>query len=274
LRNVFLWKTNLNEKQVAAMRLERPRLNVVYDLESDKFNDASLKPPIIAADQDIFNDSMEISLNLNFKGAEILYTLNDGDTLKYENPFHIYETTKLSVLAKKEGWSPSPSIDRTFAKGGRKITDIALHVKPHMRYAEFAPKVLINNKLGSAVFNDGEWVGYEGEHARITVKLEKEADLTEVNIGALELTGSYIFYPKGINVEVSRDGRNFKKVASETYEIVAEPSNAGRKLFNLSFESEKAQWVRFEILGHLKNPEWHVAPGAKNWIFIDEILVN
>jgi hypothetical protein len=274
LRNVFLWKTKLSNEQVAAMRLERPRLNIVHAIDIEMFDNAALKPPVIAADQDVFNDSLEIALELGFNGVEIFYILNDGDTLKYDSPFKIMKTTQVKTLAKKEGWLSSPINERTFVKSGKKIEEIKLNNQPHKRYADFATKVLINNKLGSPRFNDGEWVGYEGAHSRTTLRLDKTAEVQEVNVGALELTGSYIFYPKGIRIQVSEDGKKFTEVASKDYVMVDQPSSAGRRLFNLSFEKKKARWIRIDVFSHLKNPDWHEAPGAKNWIFIDEILVN
>jgi len=44
--------------------------------------------------------------------------------------------------------------------------------------------------------------------------------------------------------------------------------------FLVEFSEREARYVKVTVLGHHKNPDWHAAPGAKNWIFLDEILVH
>ncbi len=135
-------------------------------------------------------------------------------------------------------------------------------------------KNLANKKLGSLQFSDGEWLGYEGKHGRLSVRMEREQPVSKVIISALEDPGSYIFFPKEIEFLISKDGKKFISVAKESYESAGASNGSKRKNFKLEFEEEDKRWVKINVLSHLTNPDWHPAPGAKCWIFLDEILLN
>jgi predicted RNA methylase len=44
--------------------------------------------------------------------------------------------------------------------------------------------------------------------------------------------------------------------------------------FDVEFKKTSAKYVRVEVKSILKNPPWHQNPGAKSWVFIDEIVIN
>lgn len=278
LKNLYLWETEMTPSNIEYIRNRKPRLNVIYNINKGIFTDASLKPPVIQTASDIFTDSMEVSLNLNFKNVNIYYTLDgsepDSNSLRYEKSFGISATTIVKAIALKKSWDPSGIVEKQLVKSGVKIENIKFHNQPHSRYKELGQKSLTNLKLGSLTFSDGEWVGYEGQHGRFTLQMDKTKEINSVVVGALESPGSYIFYPKTIEVEVSKDGKRFQKVATEEYPIAKQSEGAERKNFLIKFEKQEARWVKLNILSHLKNPEWHPAPGAKCWIFLDELIIN
>ncbi|WP_235297091.1 c-type cytochrome domain-containing protein [Portibacter marinus] len=274
LRTVYVGKTDMNPEQLDQLYHLLPRLEVIGDVGTDLFKDAALRSPVIEADSEIFQDSVEISLVLNFKDVDIKYIINDGDTVDYTGPFVIYETSEIKTLAQKEGWKSSEVNSKNFIKKGLDIANINLKNRPHERYSSFAKKVLIDEKVGSDLFSDGAWVGYEGEHASMVLELQEATEVSNVTVGVLEATGSYIFYPKAYEISISEDGKNFKKMVSQDYAIAKGPSQAGRKNMTFNFAPSKAKSIRLDIKSHLVNPEWHAAPGAKNWIFIDEIIIN
>ena len=149
-----------------------------------------------------------------------------------------------------------------------------MHNQPNDRYVEFSKKSFNNLNLGSTLFSDGEWVGYDGKHARITAMLQSTEEISTVTIGALESSGSYIFFPQKIEILSSIDGKKFTPIAEESYKIASQSNVNTRKNITLEFDKHKARWIKVNVLSHLKNPPWHPAPGAKCWIFIDEILIN
>ena len=127
---------------------------------------------------------------------------------------------------------------------------------------------------GSTSFVDGKWLGYEGNNMIATLDLGDIKPVSNVVVGALEDTGSYIFFPKGIEVSTSVDGKNFNSKKKINIPISKGPNPSALKSFLLEFENHPARYVKTAVYGTLKNPSWHAAPGASNWIFIDEILVN
>lgn len=278
LRKLYCWKSEITPAQIQSMRLARPRLDIVYEVGGNLFEDAKLRSPLINADTDIFDDSLEVSLDLNFQGVDIYYTTDgsmpDSSSTLYKKAFKIGETTTVKTFADKETWYASPISERSFVKTGKRIEEIKLHNQPQDNYKSFAKNTLINNKLGSKVFSDGEWVGYEGKHARVTLMLDRSSEIESVTVGVLEATGSYIFFPAAVIISTSEGGKKFDEVARLTMPIADAPTETRRKNMILEFKKHKARWVKVDVISHLKNPPWHPAPGAKNWVFIDEFLVN
>ena len=98
--------------------------------------------------------------------------------------------------------------------------------------------------------------------------------MSNVSVSALEATGSYIFFPKQLNISVSKDGKSFTPVAEKTIPTAEGPEPPSLQQFILPFAEQEARYVRVEVKSNLKNPAWHAAPGADCWVFVDEILVD
>ncbi|MCB0551653.1 MAG: hypothetical protein KDD19_29070, partial [Phaeodactylibacter sp.] len=98
--------------------------------------------------------------------------------------------------------------------------------------------------------------------------------LQEVVVSALSAPASWIFFPKGLKVWLSRDGSHYH-LAREMKIPDTEPgAGTETKYFRLGFEPEPAKYLKLEAISPLENPEWHPNPGGKCWIFIDEVLLN
>ncbi len=278
LQNLYIWQSELTANNASDIELAKPRLNVIFDINKDIFTDASLKAPVINAASEIFEDSIQVSIDLNFKNVDIFYSLDgsipDSNSIKYEKPLTIKKSTLVRAIALKKSWEPSLINEKQFVKAGIPIKSIKLNNPPQSRYASIGSKNLNNQKLGSLLFSDGEWIGYQGEHASVSVDIGKVQDIEGISIGFLENTGSYIFYPEAIEVLGSIKGDKYTPIFEKTYIISDGPNSGSRKNFTLEFEKQKVQFIKINIKSHLKNPPWHQAPGEKCWIFFDEIMVN
>jgi len=90
----------------------------------------------------------------------------------------------------------------------------------------------------------------------------------------MEATGSYIFFPKGIKVAISTDGSNYQEVVTAKYPTATENKPTELANFTESFPPKTARYVRVKVESNLVNPDWHPAPGAACWVFVDEISIE
>ncbi len=278
LTSIYLWQSKVTDQGVEAFREEKPLIQVSYKIDQSLFGDARLKPPTITAEKDVFEDSLEVTLSLNFKNVDVFYTLDgsipDSTSMKYDSSFHIINTASIKAITSKEGWRTSEVSEKVFVKAGHKATSATLAKLPNKKYPGQGALSLIDLQKGTASFSDERWIGYEAEHMTATLDLGSNKPIHNIVVGALEDTGSYIFFPNSIEVKTSNDNRNFSPIARLDIPTSTAPNSGELRSFLLEFDETAARYIKVQIRSILKNPEWHAAPGAKNWIFIDEILVN
>ena len=278
LKELYLWQSKVTKESIKEFRLKKPLMQISHEVDSSIFGDARLKPPIITADKDIFSDTLRITMSLNFKNVNVHYTLDgsepDSNSTKYEKPFLISETANVKAITKKDGWKTSEAAEKLYSKASHIVASISLNKPPSDNYKAKGGKSLIDFEKATISFVDGKWLGYEGEDMKATLDLSEEKKIQSVIVGSMQNTGSYIFFPKSISVSTSKNGSNFKKVKSISIPIAEGPMEPELKSFLIEFEEQSARFVLVEVFGTLKNPAWHPAPGASNWIFIDELMVN
>ncbi len=278
LTDLFIWQTQVSDSMANNYIEEHPLVNVSHKIDASLFGDAKLKPPIITVAKEIFEDTMAVTMSLNFKNVKVYYTLDgtmpDSTSSVYDSTFIINSTANIKAVSAKEGWTTSDAAEKVITKAGFKIESARLQKQPNDKYAAGGAKSLIDFQKGTSNFVQGNWLGYEGENLNATLDLGKVAPVSNVIVSTLEATGSYIFHPKSIETRTSIDGKNYSLAKKLNIPITEGPAPAELKSFLLDFDSHDARYLKVKISGTLKNPEWHAAPGAKNWIFVDEILVN
>lgn len=278
LKDLYLWQTEVTDAGVIEFKNSKPKTNVNVGIDESIFGDARLKPPLIIAEKDLFSDSLLVELKTNFKNVNLHYSTDgtdpDSTSLLYDTLFVLTETTQLKVISIKDGWTSSEVNSRQFARVKYTPENITLATAPNDRYKANGAKSLIDLEKGSATFTDGNWIGYEKEHVVATLDLGKSNLISSVTVGALESPGSYIFFPKGIQIDLSENGKKYRQVVSKRYPTATENSPTKLANYTESFDEQTARFVRVKVESNLVNPEWHPAPGAPCWVFIDEISVE
>jgi hypothetical protein len=279
LKNLYLWQTSVTENGLAKFASYLPQTVVNKGSVSDSiFGEVSLRPPVVTASKDLFTDTVHVALSAGFGKAAIRYTLDgsapDSASPLYEKPLVLNASAELSAIATKEGWKSSEAVSRSFIKVRYQPKDIVLTKKPNPKYAGEGGKTLGDLAKGSLTISDGKWLGYQGSHLVATLDLGAESEISKVAVGSLENTGSWIFFPKGLRISTSTDGKTFKKVKETSYPVATEPTTPALKTFRETFAPAKARYVKVEVLSALSNPKWHPSPGSPCWVFADEITVE
>lgn len=279
LRRLFLWQTQVTEKGITALKQANPQLQVDAGGHKDSlFLSGPLSPPSIKPEKQLFNDPLTVELEVRADSVDIRYTLNgsepDSNALPYTGPIEIRETTLLRTRGFKKDREPSEIVEKQFVLARHQPEDISLDNAPSERYAAQGAPSLIDQKKGSEDFQDGRWLGWEGQHAVITLDLGSSRELRAVTVGALEAPGSWIFFPEGVEVTISDDGEQFRKVAGENYPLTKEDHPRRLRSFRIAFPPTQTRYLRVQVKSHLKNPGWHPGAGEKCWVFVDEISVE
>lgn len=278
LKKLYLWQTATTKEGVAKFVNSKPKTIVNTGVATAVFGDAQLKAPAIIAEKDLFRDSLAVELKMNFNAVNIYYTLDgsepDSTASLYTQPIILEQTTVLKAISQKEGWQASEVISKQFASVKYAPTKVTLKKQPHERYKADGSQSLIDLQKGSTTFTDGLWLGYEKNHLTATLDLGKPEIISAITVGALEAPGSYIFYPKGMKVSVSNNGKKFQEVIAKKYPIATENKPTEVANFTETFKEQTARYIRVTVESNLVNPAWHPAPGAPCWLFIDEISVE
>lgn len=278
LNTVYVWDSNISQSGITEFERNNPIIHVQSGVNADVFGDARLKPPILKASRSVFVDTTSLELHLNFKDVGLYYTLDgtlpDSSSLKYESPLMIDRTTVVKAISIKAGWESSEVMEKVLTKVGHKVRTAEVNPSNNKKYQAKGPSSLIDLEMGSTTFGDGSWLGYEGQDMEAILDLGSVKSISNIVMGSLEDTESYIFHPKRIAVSSSQDGKTYEELQSIDIPITDGPKPAEHKSFLLDFMSHSARYIKVNVQGTLKNPSWHAAPGAKNWIFVDEIIVN
>lgn len=279
LRSLYLWQSGVTPGGVAKFASQKPEIFIDKGIENDSmFAEVALKAPKIVASKELFSDTVHVALEAGFAKVKIHYTTDgkepDSTSAVYSEPLVLSKSGEVKAIAYLDGWTTSPSASKSFVKVGYQPTSISLAVPPDPRYKGEGDKTLIDFLRGGDTFRSGKWLGWQGNHCVATLDLGKVIDVSKVTAGCFEDTGGWIFYPKGMRISTSTDGKTFKKVKEASYPVAAQTTKPGPKMFTESFASSKARYVKVEVLSVLKNPKWHPNKGEPCWVFVDEILVE
>ena len=225
------------------------------------------------SDIDLETGEIRIKLKSEFPNTEIRYALN-GEELTaessiYKNEIKVDTDTKIKAAVFSNAKVMGPVMDKTF-QFHKAVGKPVIYKYPYNQsYASSGETALVNVLKGSKYFKDGRWQGWINNPAIITIDLEKETSVSEVVVGSLEEQGTGIYFPQQLKVEVSKDGKNFKEVASLKRDY---QTNPGAKIdnFKMGFElQENIRFVRVSVEPLAKTPN-----GGGAWLFLDEIQIK
>ncbi|WP_190810798.1 DUF2231 domain-containing protein [Flagellimonas sp. S3867] len=278
LKTLFIWRTKMTEEGILAFKGQSDNVRVQGQIADSVFAASSLSPPTILADNEIFKDSVEVSIEQFFEGAKVYYVAENAknDTLpkEYAGPFYLNETTTLKAYATLEDWEPSEPSFANFLKSKAQISEVSLVRAPHPKYAAKGGKTLMDLRRGTTNFVDGNWLGFEAQHMTATIEFKEQTVVSNVSVGSLSIPNNWIFFPVGYTVWGSEDGNTFSKIKTVKVGIQKPSVIIERKAYNIDFDPRPLKKVRLLVESPLKNPDWHAVPGGNSFIFLDELVFN
>ncbi len=235
-------------------------------------------PPrvIVEPDGGGFEDSVTVRLTPDVQGVPVYYTL-DGTTptlrsLRCTSPIVLTHTTSVVALAAVNGEMCVETSEARFTQG-RKVAAITLENRCSPRYPGHGSSTLTDGLRGSTEFEDGKWLGFEGDDLSATLDLGKSRPISRVTAGFLQRQGSWIFLPSHVTFSVSADGRHWTRLAEVTYPVKQTEEVLVRDCTCATGKVD-VRYVRVIAQNAGTCPPWHPGAGGKAWLFVDEIIVN
>ena len=279
LQRLYVWQTGVDQPAVAQVLGRKPGLEVVAQTPDSIFGKAQLNPPVLEASSTIIYDSVVVRLVSNMSDVTGYYTLDgsvpDSTDQVFPDSLILRKPAQLTVIQTKTGWERSPAITQTFVQASHRLRQAELLVEPGGRYTGNGAQTLVDFEKGSTVFTEGKWLGFEGTDTEVVLELEQTSEVHGVAVSALSAPGSWIFFPRGLEVSVSTDGRSFVPLAQKKWPLIEEAvTDASLQYFTLDIPPTEATHLKVKVLGQRKNPAWHPNPGGDSWLFLDEVLVR
>ena len=146
---------------------------------------------------------------------------------------------------------------------GKKLTyALADSIKYYKGYAAGGDDALVNGILGGWSYSDQLWQGFLNG-VDVTIDLEKETPIKEVNADFMQICGPGVFMPKQVIVSVSNDGKEFTELAKVDHQVVKDDA-VTFKTFGWTGEAT-ARYVRYQA-SHDEN--------FGGFLFVDEIVIK
>ena len=264
------------EKKDYANFLSRlPRLIQWYDAEG--YNYAKHVFDVTAEFTPNTTDgTLDITLN-TLDDAPIHYTLDGSEPTaaspRAEGVVKVKENAVFSAKAlRPTGDSRVLTEKICFSKSSMK--PIVANQPVNNQYKFKGEATLVDGLKGNGNYKTGRWIAFFKNDMDVTIDLQQSTEISRVALSTCVEKGDWVFDARGLTVEVSADGKNFTKVASESYPAMKEDDKNGVYHHELTFDPVQARYVRVIAPTEQSMPAWHGGKGSPAFLFVDEIEIN
>jgi hexosaminidase len=219
-----------------------------------------------------------VSFDTEQLNPEIRYTL-DGSIPVSASPLYndvlvIDKTTTIRAAifsgpVMNETFSEKTLVFHKALGAGVKYTD-----EPSFKYRGQGASTLVDGLMGSTRHSDGLWQGFNGDDLDIVIDLGTEKEIRKVSGSFFQRERSWIFLPKGMEVSLSDDGKQYSAPITASHTIDPKTEGAFKKELSVEFPKQKVRFVRVKATNFGKVPSWHRGAGDDAWLFVDEVMVE
>ena len=249
---------NFKERLQSHYRLLQ-RLNVNYCRPSYKLE--------IGTKFDTDAKKVKVSFTSEQLNPTIYYTLDGSNpsvtSNLYAGAFEISGSAKLcaAIFDNNQMKDKPAKLDVDFHKAiGKKVTYNLPYSKKYVAQKELT---LVNGyRGGSLTYGDGQWQGFESNDMDVTIDMEKAETLKSLSISFMQQTGPGVFMPEFVEVSMSDNGNEFRKVMTIKNDVPLTDPSLILKNFQFNLSGEKGRFIRV----FAKNAQ-------HGFLFADEVIV-
>lgn len=237
-----------------------------------------VKGPEFSYKYDAASDKVEISLLPGISRPDLIVYYSTDGTMPTDKMQAFTKTVGLKLPVnfkavtyigkKRTGEMTEINLPLSFGK------TVTLSKEPSEKYKALGTATLTDGIMGSKKFNDGRWLGFEGDDAEAIIDFGRKTSVHSVRLNYFVNTGSWIFEPVEISVETSANGEKYTTVLTKKYNAALWKQPDGVKQFSDVFPAVNAKYVKITVKNRDTCPETHPGKGNKAWIFVDEISVD
>ncbi|MCQ2280972.1 MAG: GH92 family glycosyl hydrolase, partial [Bacteroidales bacterium] len=230
--------------------------------------------PSVSPNDVVFRGKQKITLHS--PNNDPIYYSTSADNFKgvhlYTKPFTIKESTTVKTYAVNAVTGKSAEVTAVFHKF---VLDksVTINSKYNPQYTAGGDEGIIDGLRGNVNWRLGGWQGYQSQDFEAVVDLKSVKNIHKVSAGFLEDIRAWIWYPTGMSVEVSEDGKTFVPFGDMKNQGPTDDYTVKVRDFVVK-GSAKARYVRVRAYNFGQLPEWHLGAGGDAFIFVDEILVE
>ncbi|NHM00691.1 glycoside hydrolase family 20 protein [Flavobacterium difficile] len=205
---------------------------------------------------------------------KIRYTTNGSlptsSSKPYTKPIEILKSQTVKAAYFDDNKPKSAVIEQTFSFHKATGKKIILEHPPHENYSIGGALTLVDGVKANRSKLGKDWLGFSGKDLIATIDLGKKESIKKISISTLASEGSWIHYPKSIEILTSNDGITFQtytQIATET--ILLAKGELELKINNIS-----TQFIKIIARNAGKIPEGKAGAGSNAWLFVDEIGIE
>jgi hypothetical protein len=223
-----------------------------------------------------FEDSLSVTLSSDVPGTVLHYTL-DGtaptlQSAQYTVPIPLARTTTLIAAPAVHGELCLETTEAQFIRQ-KKVAGVQFDTPFSSKYPGSGTATLTDGHRGGTDFQNGKWLGFDGEDMIATVDLGQVRTIDSITAGFLQHQGSWIFLPSTVTFSLSVDGTRWSSIGERMHDL-RKTEEVLVKDFSISAGTAAARYVRIAARNIGKCPAWHPGAGDRAWLFVDEIIID
>ncbi len=233
--------------------------------------------PIIKAASKTFRRSMLVECDAAQVNSRMFYT-TDGTlpTLKskpYADKILIDTSSTLKIFSVDANGNQSKTLEARFQLIPNDWS-IRLNSLYQPIYDAGGSEGLIDGIKGDENWRKGNWQGYQKTNLDAVIDFKESRSIQKVSVSLLQDVGSWIVFPKQVDIYGSNDGIKFEKLASQSPGTPVTELNPVKHSIVFSLPNLAYRYIRIVAEQYGKLPSWHESPGGDTHIFVDEIEVE
>lgn len=193
-----------------------------------------------------------------------------ANSKKYTGPISVTKNQIIKAAYFENGKQKSAVIEQPFFISKSTGKKISLVNQPHENYGIGGSFTLVDGMRGNMEKYGRDWIGFWGKDLDATIDLGKKQCVSKVTVDVLTNDGSWIHYPKYIEVLVSNDGKAFQSIKKVTTEEISQRNG----VVAIDFNKQKTKYIKVIAPNAGKIPEGKPGAGSDCWLFVDEIMVE
>lgn len=205
-----------------------------------------------------------------------LYVNQSSVYLPYTGPIFCNDAVRIEARAVRDSVEYGETIEQTFIKRAKIIGEPKYETTYADSYNGGGVLGLIDGKLGSLNFRDGNWQGIQGKNFSVTFELQEGQTLNSVSTNFYHYNNSWIFRPEEFTISISNDGIQWTRAGGDQKAFV-EANQRGKSIVNMNVKMSEpitTKYLKIQAVNIGKVPHWHEAAGSSAWLFMDEIIIK